>query len=73
MYYLNSFLFYSLLGFIMESTIYKNTTLKTSGVLNGPVTLVYGVGGITLILINKYILDKIKVNKMQPYFRLFFL
>lgn len=73
MYYLNSFLFYSLLGFIMESTIYKNTTLKTSGVLNGPVTLVYGVGGITLILINKYILNKIKINKILKVIISFFI
>ena len=63
MYYINSFLLYSLLGFITESTIFKNSTLKASGVLNGPLTLVYGVGGITLILTNKYIIDKIKLNK----------
>ena len=48
----------------MESTLFKNTTLKPSGVLNGPVTLVYGVGGIVLILTNKYIIDKIKLNKL---------
>ena len=64
MYYLNSFLLYSLLGFIMESTLFKNTSpLKTSGVLNGPITLVYGLGGIAIILINKYIISKIKTNK----------
>lgn len=64
MYYLNSFLLYSLLGFIMESTLFKNTSVaRTSGVLNGPITLVYGIGGITIILIDKYILKKIKVNK----------
>jgi len=48
----------------MESTLYKNTKLKPSGVLSGPVTLVYGVGGVTLLLINKYIVDKIKTNKL---------
>ena len=48
----------------MESTLYKNTKLKPSGALNGPVTLVYGVGGIVLILINKHIIDKIKTNKV---------
>ena len=48
----------------MESTLFKNTTLKASGVLNGPVTLVYGVGGIVLLLTNKYIIDKIKLNKV---------
>ena len=46
----------------MESTLYKNTTLKASGVLNGPVTLVYGLVGIVLILINKYIISKIKLG-----------
>ncbi len=64
MYYINSFFLYSLLGFIIESTIFKNTILKPSGVLKGPITLVYGVGGITLLLINKYILNNIKTNKL---------
>ena len=57
----------------MESTLYKNTKLKPSGVLNGPITLVYGVGGITLILINKYIIDKINVNKIIKAIISFFL
>ena len=48
----------------MESTLYKNTKLKKSGVLNGPVTLVYGVGGIALILIDKYIISKIHTSKI---------
>lgn len=73
MYYLNSFLLYSLLGFIMESTLYKNTKIKASGVLNDPVTLVYGVGGIVLILINKYIIDKIKVSKILKLIISFFI
>ena len=59
MYYLNSFLLYSVLGFIMESTLYKNTSFKASGVLFGPVTLVYGAGTVILLLINKYFLEKI--------------
>ena len=57
----------------MESTLYKNTKLKPSGVLNGPVTLVYGVGGIVLILINKYIIDKIKTNKIIKIIISFFI
>ena len=57
----------------MESTLYKNTRLKPSGVLNGPVTLVYGVGGIVLILINKYIIDKIKTNKIIKIIISFFI
>lgn len=57
----------------MESTLYKNTTLKSSGVLHGPVTLVYGVGGIVLILINKYIIKKIKTNKILKVIISFFI
>lgn len=49
----------------MESTLYKITDpSRVSGVLYGPVTLVYGLGGIALILTNKYILSKIKCNKI---------
>ena len=73
MYYLNSFLLYSLLGFIKESTIYKNTTLNSSGVLNGPITLVYGIGGLALILVNKYIISKIKVGKIIKVIISFFI
>ena len=57
----------------MESTLYKNTTLKPSGVLTGPVTLVYGVGGLTIILINKYILGKIKTHKVLEVIIAFFI
>lgn len=73
MYYLNSFLLYSFLGFIMESTLFKNTTLKVSGVLNGPVTLVYGIGGIALIIVNKYVVDRIKTNKVFKIILSFFI
>ena len=68
MYYINSFFLYSLLGFIIESTLFKNTILKPSGVLVGPITLVYGVGGITILLVKKYIIDKIKTNKIFKIF-----
>lgn len=73
MYYLNSFLLYSFLGFAMESTLFKNTSLKTSGVLIGPVTLVYGVGSIVMLLINKYIMSKINTNKFLKIIISFFI
>lgn len=57
----------------MESTLYKNTTLKASGVLRGPLTLVYGVGGIVLILVDKYIIDKIKIRKILKIIISFFI
>lgn len=65
MYYLNSFLLYGLLGFVMESTLFKiSEPSRVSGVLYGSITLVYGLGGIALTLADKYILSKIKCNKI---------
>lgn len=58
----------------MESTIFKNKSqVKTSGVLNGPLTLVYGLGGLTIILIDKYIISKIKTNKILKIIISFFI
>lgn len=63
-YYINSFYLYSLLGFILESTIYKYKNSKRhSGIFYGPITEVYGYGIIALLLIKKYLLDKINYNK----------
>ena len=60
--YLKYFLIFSVLGFIMESVVYKvSGSTQHSGVLLGPYTLVYGIGGIFIILINNYF-DKIQIN-----------
>ena len=65
MYYIKTFLLYSLLGFIMESTLYKIKLVnKHSGIFYGPVTAVYGVGIISIVLLNKYFFKKIKCNKI---------
>ena len=65
MYYIKTFLLYSLLGFIMESTIYKVKTVnKHSGIFYGPVTAVYGVGIVSIVLLDKYLFQKIKCNKI---------
>lgn len=63
MYYTKIFLLYSLLGFIMESTLFKIKIVnKHSGIFYGPVTAVYGVGIIAIELLNKYFFKKIKCN-----------
>mgnify|MGYP003308498120 FL=1 len=68
MYYTNIFLLYSLLGFIMESTLFKIKTVnKHSGIFYGPMTAVYGVGIISIELLNKYFFKKIKSNKILKY------
>ena len=64
MYYINSLFFYSLLGFILESTVYKiKKSKRHSGIFYGPITEVYGFGVLALILLKKFIIDKLHCNK----------
>ena len=52
----------------MESTLFKITqSKKYSGIFYGPITAVYGVGVISIELLNKYIFKKIKTNKIIKY------
>ena len=47
----------------MESTLFKITSSKKySGIFYGPMTAVYGVGIIAIILLNKYIFKRLKCN-----------
>lgn len=65
MYYINSFLLYSVIGFVLESSLFKIVSMERhSGILYGPITIVYGIGAILIILIDRYILSKIRVNKI---------
>lgn len=65
MYYIKIFLLYSLLGFIMESILFKVKVVnKHSGIFYGPITAVYGVGIISIELLNKYFFKKIKCHKL---------
>ena len=68
MYYIKNFILYSILGFIMESTLFKCTSMnKHSGIFYGPITAVYGVGIISIILLDKYFFKKIKCHKILKY------
>ena len=52
----------------MESTLFKITgSLKDSGIFYGPMTAVYGVGIISIILLNKYVFKRLKCNKIIKY------
>lgn len=63
-YYINLLYFYSLFGFILESTVFKiSNKLKHSGIFYGPITMVYGFGVLALTLIKKHFLDKLNCNK----------
>ena len=64
MYYINALYFFSLFGFILESTVYKISGSKRhSGIFYGPITMGYGFGVLALILIKIYFLDKIRCNR----------
>ena len=65
MYYINCFFLYSILGFLLESFIYKflNSSLH-SGFMYGPITPIYGIGALIIIFINTKLIDKLKFNKI---------
>ena len=64
MYYINYFFLYSLVGHLMESTLYLflNTNGK-SGYLFGPWTPIYGIGIIVILLLEKWIFKHIATKK----------
>lgn len=69
--YIKYFLIFSLLGFIMESVVYKvSGSTSHSGVLLGPYTLVYGFGGLLVVIINNYF-EKIEMNSILKIILLF--
>lgn len=64
MYYINTFFIYSIIGFIFECIMsIINKTKIGSGILYGPWTPVYGLGGILIILISNYLFKILKVKK----------
>lgn len=70
MIYINYILLYSLIGFLMESVVFKVSHLvRQSGIFYGPYTLVYGFGVLLSILV--YELIKKKMVKLNKYLRLF--
>lgn len=65
MYYQKLFLLFSLLGFIMESTLFKiSHSAKYSGIFYGPMTAIYGFGVLSIELLNKYFFKKLKCSKI---------
>lgn len=74
MYYLNYFFLYSLVGHLLESTLYLITNNNgKSGYLYGPWTPIYGIGIIFILLIYKWIRKHINCKKYLQMIILFFL
>ena len=69
-YYLNYFIFYSLIGFILETCVKIFLFEKTNnGILKGPWIPIYGIGACIVIFINsKLKKKKIKNKKISLFF-----
>ena len=65
-YYINSLYLYSLFGFVLESTIYKiKKSKRYSSIFYGPITMVYGFGVLLLTIVDKMLLDRIRVSGLK--------
>lgn len=71
-YYINSFYLYSFLGYIYENLLHliiKGKFLKN--VLYEPIKPIYGIGLIIIIIIERFIFNRIKVSKRLKIFLVF--
>lgn len=65
MYYINSFFIYSFFGYIYECIYNKlKNNENGSGILYGPYTPIYGVGGVIILLVSKFIFNVLKLPKI---------
>lgn len=65
MYYLNTFLIYSFIGFIIESVLGVIKGKKIgSGILYGPWTPIYGFGCVLILLISNFIFKIFNLNNV---------
>lgn len=73
-YYINSFLVYSMIGFLIETSL-KFLFLKgmNNGILYGPWIPVYGLGCVLIIFIMRFVFNRIKVSRWLKIFLVFFL
>ena len=64
MYYLNTFIVYSILGFLLETLRSVITNSKfTSGIMYGPWTPIYGIGIVIVILISNYLFAHLHLSR----------
>lgn len=64
MYYLNTFLLYSILGFLLETIRSFLVNSKfTSGILYGSWTPIYGIGIVIVILISNYLFAHLHLSR----------
>lgn len=63
MYYINTFLFYSIIGHFLEGFVY---TKIDSGILYGYWTPIYGIGALLIMMINYFVCRKVKKKLIRP-------
>lgn len=63
-YYINTFLIYSIIGFVIETSL-KFFLFKgmNNGILYGPWIPVYGIGCVMIIIIMRFVFNRIKVPR----------
>jgi Predicted membrane protein len=74
MYYISSFFVYSFIGFLFENfvSIFTNNPFN-SGILYGPITPIYGIGAITIIIISKYLFYNLHMPRWIETIIIFFI
>ena len=69
MYYINTFLLYSILGFLLETVRSFLVNSKfNSGILYGPWTPIYGIGIVVVILIFNYLFAHLHLSRWVETF-----
>lgn len=66
MYYLKTFIFFSVFGFIFEEVLCFLLNIDfNSGILHGPYTPIYGLGILIIIIISNYLFKHLHLKKYQ--------
>ncbi len=74
MYYLTIFFFYSILGYIMETSLsFLMDDGFTSGILYGPWTPLYGLGALIIIFLSEKLFKNLHMNKIVETIIIFFI
>lgn len=73
MYYLNTFLIYSILGFLLETAFsIISGIFFESGILYGPWTPIYGISMILIIILSNYLFKNLHMHRILETIVVFF-
>lgn len=74
MYYLNTFIIYSILGYGLETIVaFLTKSNFQSGILYGPWTPVYGIGTVIIILLSNYLFYNLHMPRIYETIIAFFI